>query len=134
MSQVSQARQDEESQVAEGEAITPDLESAADLADLSARFFRALGDPTRVRILHLLLEAPNGESRVGELVAALGAPQARVSTHLGCLRWCALVQSRRGGKQVYYRIVDPRVRELLTLAGSVLCDHAAGVASCGVNR
>ena len=116
--------------------VSPDTpaERGPDLADLSARFFRALGDPMRVRILHLLLEAPNGESSVGELVAALGAPQARVSTHLGCLRWCGLVQSRRGGKQVYYRIADARVRELLTLAGSVLRDHAAGIASCGVIR
>jgi DNA-binding transcriptional ArsR family regulator len=134
MSHLSQVRQGEESQAAEGETFNPGLESAADLADLSARFFRALGDPTRVRILQLLLEAPNGESCVGELVAALGAPQARVSTHLGCLRWCGLVQSRRGGKQVYYRIADARVRELLTLAGSVLRDHAAGIASCGVIR
>ncbi len=109
-------------------------ERGPDLADLSARFFRALGDPTRVRILHLLLEAPNGEARVGELVTALGAPQARVSTHLGCLRWCGLVQSRRVGKQVYYRVADARVRELLRLAGAVLRDHAAGVASCGVIR
>jgi len=134
MSHQSQVWQDEESQPAGGEAFNPGLESAADLADLSARFFRALGDPTRVRILHLLLEAPNGESSVGALVAALGAPQARVSTHLGCLRWCGLVQSRRVGKQVYYRIADARVRELLTLAGSVLRDHAAGIASCGVIR
>jgi DNA-binding transcriptional ArsR family regulator len=102
------------------------------LADLSARFFRALGDPTRVRLLHLLMESPTGERSVGELVSAIGAPQGRVSTHLGCLRWCGLVQTRREGKQVYYRVADPRVRDLLRLAGALLRDHAAGVASCGV--
>ena len=107
---------------------------AADGADLYARFFRALGDPTRVRILHLLLDAPGGEYSVGELVQAVGAPQGRVSTHLGCLRWCGLAQTRREGKQVYYRIADPRVRELLALAGLVLHDHAAGVATCGLIR
>lgn len=101
-------------------------------ADLYARFFRALGDPTRVRLLRLLLDAPAGECSVGELVAALGAPQSRVSTHLGCLRWCGLVQTRRVSKQVYYRVADPRVRELLVLSGAVLHDHAAGVASCGL--
>src|SRR5215469_14797812 len=84
-------------------------------AELLARFFRVLGDPTRVRLVHLLLEAPAGEYTVGELVAALPAPQNRVSTHLGCLRWCGLVQTRRAGKQVYYRLADPRVRELLTV-------------------
>jgi ArsR family transcriptional regulator, cadmium/lead-responsive transcriptional repressor len=105
-----------------------------DGAELYARFFRALGDPTRVRILELLLMAPDGEYSVGELVATLEAPQARVSTHLGCLRWCGLVQARRDGKLVYYRVADPRVREVLQSAGAVVHDHAAGVASCGMVR
>lgn len=106
----------------------------ADLVELSARFFRVLGDPTRIRLLQLLLDAPAGECSVGELVATLGAPQSRVSTHLGCLRWCGLVQMRREGKQVFYRVLDPRVRELLRLGGAVLHEHAAGVASCGLVR
>jgi ArsR family transcriptional regulator len=101
-------------------------------ADLNARFFRALGDPTRIRLLHVLIAAPTGECSVGQLVAALDAPQSRISTHLGCLRWCGLVQTRREGKQVYYRVVDSRVRELLALGSAVLHDHAAGVASCGM--
>ncbi len=105
-----------------------------EVADLSARFFRVLGDPTRIRLLHLLLDAPVGECSVGELVMALGVPQSRVSTHLGCLRWCGLVQTRREGKQVYYRVADPRVRELLALGSAILHDHAAGVASCGMIR
>ena len=109
-----------------------DSAGAREAADLHARFFRALGDPTRIRLLHTLIEAPTGERSVGELVAAIEAPQSRVSTHLGCLRWCGLVQTRREGKQVYYRVGDPRVRELLALGGAVLRDHAAGVASCEV--
>jgi DNA-binding transcriptional ArsR family regulator len=103
-------------------------------AELLARFFRVLGDPTRVRLVHLLLEAPTGEYTVGELVAALPAPQNRVSTHLGCLRWCGLVQTRRAGKHVYYRVADPRVREVLTVGGALLRDYASGVATCGMIR
>ncbi len=103
-------------------------------AELYARFFRVLSDPTRVRLLHLLLEAPEAGRTVGELVAAIGAPQGRISTHLGCLRWCGLVQPYREGKYVYYRIADPRVRELLVVGGSMMRDHAAGIASCGVIR
>ena len=118
--------------IALAESAPAPLAADASSAELYARFFRALGDPTRVRLLHLLLEAPAGECSVGELVEALGAPQSRVSTHLGCLRWCGLVQPRRESKQVYYRIADARVRELLALGGAVLRDHAAGVASCGV--
>jgi len=103
-------------------------------AELYARFFQVLSDPTRVRLLHLLLGAPEAGRTVGELVAAIGAPQGRISTHLGCLRWCGLVQPYREGKYVYYRIADPRVRELLVVGGSMMRDHAAGIASCGVIR
>ena len=103
-------------------------------AELYARFFSVLSDPTRVRLLHLLLDAPEAGHTVSELVAAIGAPQGRISTHLGCLRWCGLVQPYREGKYVYYRITDPRVREILALGGAVMRDHAAGIASCGVIR
>src|SRR5262249_60196580 len=105
-------------------------ERGSDLADLSARFFRVLGDATRIRLLHLLLEAPSGECSVGELVVAMDAPQGRISTHLGCLRWCGLVQARRDGKQVFYRVADPRGRELLALGGAGARHSTAGAAGC----
>jgi DNA-binding transcriptional ArsR family regulator len=103
-------------------------------AELYARFFQVLSDPTRVRLLYLLLEAPEVGRTVSELVEAIGAPQGRISTHLGCLRWCGLVQPYREGKYVFYHIADPRVRELLVVGGAIMRDHAAGVASCGVIR
>ncbi len=115
-------------------AATLAEEFARQDADLYARFFKVLGDPTRVRLLHLLLSAPEAGRAVGELVAILEQPQGRVSTHLGCLRWCGLVESERVGKQVFYRIADPRVRDILSLGGAVIREHAAGVASCGVIR
>ena len=98
---------------------------------LLARFFRVLGDPTRLRLLTLLLER---DQSVSELVEALSAPQGRVSTHLGCLRWCGFVTARREGRQMLYTIADARVRELLTLASAMMHDYAAGIASCGVIR
>ena len=98
---------------------------------LLARFFRVLGDPTRLRLLTLLLER---DRTVSELVEALSAPQGRVSTHLGCLRWCGFVTARREGRQMLYSIADARVRELLTLASTMMHDYAAGIASCGVIR
>ncbi len=103
-------------------------------AALYARFFQVLSDPTRVRLLHLLLAAPDAGYTVSELVEVIGAPQSRISTHLGCLRWCGLVQTARAGKQVYYRIADARVRDLLSLGGAMMHDYAAGIASCGVIR
>ncbi|HLW02749.1 MAG TPA: metalloregulator ArsR/SmtB family transcription factor [Ktedonobacterales bacterium] len=100
-------------------------------ADLLARFFRVLGDPTRLRLLTLLLEQ---ERSVTDLVEAVGAPQGRVSTHLGCLRWCGFVIARREGRQMRYAIADPRVHSLLQIASTMQHDYAAGIASCGVVR
>lgn len=76
-----------------------------------AKYFRGLGDPTRVRILELL-EA-EGELSVTELVVAVGEAQSKVSNHLACLRWCGFVEGRRAGRQVRYRVADRRVSELL---------------------
>jgi len=94
---------------------------------LTAKFFRALGDPTRLRILQLVLDE---ERNVTELVRLTGSPQGRVSSHLACLRWCGYVTARREGRRVYYRVADPRVRELLLLAASLVRDHTDRIRSC----
>ncbi len=113
--------------VAEG-LPSPAPVSTTDLtAELYARFFRGLGDPTRVKIVQLLLERPR---TVSELVELLGSPQGRVSSHLGCLRWCGFVQGVREGRSVVYRISDPRVRLLMTAAQQLLQQNAEHVASC----
>lgn len=97
-------------------------------ADLTAKFFRGLGDSTRVRILKILLE--RGDTAVGDLVEALEAPQGRVSSHLACLRWCGFVLSYRDGRNVYYTVADPRVRDLIEIGERVLADNAERVLAC----
>jgi DNA-binding transcriptional ArsR family regulator len=96
--------------------------------EITAKFFHGLSDLTRLRIVEVLLD--EGEQNVSALVARLGEPQSRVSNHLACLRWCGYVDSRRDGKYVYYRVADPRVRELIELARGVIADHAAAILSC----
>ena len=96
--------------------------------ELVGKYFRALGDPTRVRILELLRE--HGELSVGALVERLGQSQSKVSNHLACLRWCGFVHTRRDHPTVYYRVADERVTQLLTLAHALLCDNAEHVAAC----
>jgi ArsR family transcriptional regulator, cadmium/lead-responsive transcriptional repressor len=96
--------------------------------DLVAKYFRGLGDPTRLRILELLRE--EGELAVGDLVARLALAQPKVSNHLACLRWCGFVASRREQRAVYYRIVDERVVEMLDLAHTLLSDNEEHVAAC----
>ncbi len=100
----------------------------AELRDeLTSRFFQVLADPTRVRIVELLLA---GEKNVSELVDALGVQQGRVSSHLACLKWCGFIGTRREGKYVYYRVTDPRVRDLIDVAHRLLADNAGEIASC----
>jgi DNA-binding transcriptional ArsR family regulator len=97
-------------------------------AQLLAKYFRGLGDPTRLRVLELL--AAEGELSAGELVERIGLPQATVSTHLGCLRWCGFVATRRVQRSVRYRIADERVSGLVALARELLRDNADHVAAC----
>jgi ArsR family transcriptional regulator, cadmium/lead-responsive transcriptional repressor len=96
--------------------------------DLVAKYFRGLGDPSRLRILELLQR--EGELTVGALVERLGLPQPQVSNHLACLRWCGFVEARREGRLVFNRIADGRVEAMLELAQSLLADNAEHVAAC----
>lgn len=105
------------------------MPSAWETAEIDARFFHGLSDPTRLALLELLLD---GEKHVSELVAALGVPQSRVSNHLACLRHCGYVVPRREGKYLYYRVADPRVHTLLFLGRAIARDHIAALASCPV--
>ena len=96
---------------------------------LKAKLFRGFSDPSRLSILEVLRR---GSLTVTDIAEGTGLSQSNVSNHLGCLRWCGLVQARREGKQVYYRVADPRIRDLLALGDAILREHAAGIASCDV--
>ncbi|MEP7740049.1 metalloregulator ArsR/SmtB family transcription factor [Nocardioides sp. 31GB23] len=83
---------------------------AADELDLAAEVFRMLADPTR---LALLWQLQAGEQAVGDLVESLAKPQAAVSQHLAKLRMARLVQTRRQGNQVFYRLANEHVNHLV---------------------
>lgn len=104
------------------------LPSAPATTDLIAKYFRGLGDPTRLRILQLLREEE--ELSVGDLVTRLALPQPMVSNHLACLRWCGFIEARRVGRTVLNRIADERVAALLELGQAMLADNAVHVAAC----
>lgn len=94
---------------------------------LLAKFFRALGDPTRLRLLAYLLD---GEHTVSECVGHIGLSQGRISSHLACLAGCGYVEARRVGRFAFYRVADPRVAELVVLARSLVADNAVALAAC----
>jgi ArsR family transcriptional regulator, cadmium/lead-responsive transcriptional repressor len=95
---------------------------------LLAKFFNGFANSTRLSILLLL--AQRGETKVGELVKELEAPQPRVSDHLRCLSWCGYVQVRREGRNAYYSVTDERVLEVLKLGESLLRDNLEHVEAC----
>ncbi len=87
---------------------------------IEAEFFRALGHPARVRILELL---KSGEMTVGDLQAELGIDSSGASQHLGAMRRQGLLEARKEGTSVYYRVRDPRVSQLLESARQVIGSH-----------
>jgi DNA-binding transcriptional ArsR family regulator len=76
---------------------------------------KAMADPMRLHILHSL---QRGELCVGDILAEVGGSQANVSKHLSVLRRVGLVDCRREGVNVYYRIDDPTVFTIC----STVCD------------
>jgi ArsR family transcriptional regulator len=84
---------------------------------MKAQLFRVLGHPVRIRILELL---SNGERTVGDLQTELSLDSSGTSQHLAALRQHGVLESRRAGTSVYYRIRDPRVSQLLAVAKQIL--------------
>jgi DNA-binding transcriptional ArsR family regulator len=96
-------------------------------AKAMARFFRVLGDPTRIRILDLLR---GGERSVGEIVVAVGQSQPRVSTHLACLRHCGFAIAERRGKEVFYRLALEGLDQILALATETMAPIDDRLSTC----
>jgi DNA-binding transcriptional ArsR family regulator len=91
--------------------ISPSAEvMPLDDARAVARFFQALADPTRVRLLKALAA---GEWCVSDLTEALGMDQPAVSHQLKYLREMSLVRWKKNGRHVYYTLGDAHMREVL---------------------
>lgn len=86
------------------------------VADSLAGLFKALGDPTRIRIIARLARR---ELCVHELAEDLGMHQSAVSHQLRTLRQLRIVRSRKAGRHVHYQLDDDHVRDLYQRA----CAH-----------
>jgi DNA-binding transcriptional ArsR family regulator len=91
--------------------------SSQPVHEVKARLFRVLGHPVRVRILELLRD---GERSVGTLQAELGLDSGATSQHLAALRRIGVVESRREGASVIYRVDDMRVFDLLAAGRAII--------------
>jgi DNA-binding transcriptional ArsR family regulator len=81
-----------------------------------AKLFKALTHPARLAILELLR---NGEQCVCHLEAYLGVRQAYISQQLMVLREAGLVQDRRDGWNIFYRVVEPRIYAVIDAASQM---------------
>ncbi len=81
-----------------------------DAYDPQADLLKAISHPTRIAVLEILRD---GEQCVCHMEAMLGLRQSRISQQLMVLRQAGLVEIRRDGLNVYYRVVKPKVFELL---------------------
>jgi ArsR family transcriptional regulator len=87
------------------EELLLDPATAGRVADL----FKALSDPTRVRIIGLLAHS---ELCVGDLARILGMTQPAVSHQLRVLRNLHIVRGRKAGRHVYYTLMDEHIHDL----------------------
>jgi DNA-binding transcriptional ArsR family regulator len=85
--------------------------SSEDVVSTMAESFKALADPTRLRILALLFK---GERGVGDLADHLAVSQSAVSHQLRILRTLDIVRYRKDGREVFYDLADDHVRDILT--------------------
>lgn len=88
--------------------------------ELIAHRFKLLSEPTRLKLLQLLM---NGERTVTELVQASHTTQANVSKHLGILADGGLVARRKVGVSTFYRISDPSILTMCDLVCRSLQDR-----------
>ena len=90
------------------------------LRRFKAEFFKALAHPVRIKILELLR---SGEMSVNELQTHLEVEPSTVSQQLAVLRSRNIVETRKAGTSVFYRVRDPAVIELLDAARKIFNNH-----------
>ncbi len=79
--------------------------------------------------LEFLLDGPK---TAGQIVRHIGRPQPSVAAHVTCLRFCGYVEAHRQGRNVWYEIIDPRVRRIVTMAEAYRAENAGAILACQV--
>lgn len=87
-------------------------------AEVAASLLKAMSNPHRLMVLCRLGAS---EASVGELQADAGLSQSALSQHLAMLRERKLVETRRAGQTIYYRLADPAVRDVIETLMKIYC-------------
>jgi len=88
-----------------------------------ARCLKTLAHPLRLKVLTMI---GDGELTVGQVVEAIGTSQSNASQLLGQMRDKGVLTSRKEANQVFYRIKNPKVFDLLALVRELFCDPPQG--------
>ena len=87
---------------------------------IQAEFCKAMGNETRLYVLHILRDRP---MTVSQLCEATGLPQSNVSRQLAILKNVGVVMTHRSGGEVLYQMTDPKIGEVCDLVRSVLLEQ-----------
>lgn len=90
------------------------------LYHLHAEVCKTLSHPKRLQILNILQDV---EMSAGDIVAKMGIPKANVSQHLAVMRHAGILETRRNGLNVFYRISNRKVTKACELMREVLIEH-----------
>lgn len=84
-----------------------------DLIVKVANFFKTLSDPTRVKIINILI---NGEQCVGCIAKEANMSSSAVSHQLRFLRNTNIIKSRREGKNIFYSLADSHIQDIIKIS------------------
>jgi DNA-binding transcriptional ArsR family regulator len=96
-----------------------DPEKLEQNAETASKLLKSMGHPSRLMVLCNLL---NGESAVSELNQSVPLSQSALSQHLAALRKADLVDTRRAGQVIYYRLKSQAVSEILEVLYRIYCN------------
>jgi len=91
---------------------------------MHAELCKALTDPKRLQLIDALRDA---ERCVGELAEQIGMSLPNASQHLSVLRHAGLVEARREGTTVHYRLIEPRIADACDIVHQIIADRRTGV-------
>jgi DNA-binding transcriptional ArsR family regulator len=100
-----------------------------DLVEEAAHRFALLGDPTRLRIMNVLMAWP--ELSVGDIARAVDTSRFNASAHLNRLAAAGLLARRRAGTTVYYRVNDVNIPRVCEWMCESLRERARSLAAAG---
>ena len=93
-----------------------------ELFELHAEMCKVFSNPTRLEILNLL---KNKELSVTEMIKKTKLSQANISQHLSIMKAKGIVASRRNGKNIYYKLTNPKITKAFDIIRAVLSERLA---------